>query len=64
MGFTAEVVDITKNSLTIGLLCAISVVVISKDLADVVHSLEIRIWAELRFVFHFLCINNAISGIL
>ncbi len=37
MRFTAEVVDITKNPLTIGLLCAICVVVVSKDLSNLVH---------------------------
>lgn len=53
MRFTAEVVDITKNPLTIGLLCAISVVVISKDLSNLVHQFEIRIGTELQLiVFH------------
>ena len=37
MGFPSEVVDITKYPLTIGLLCAIGVVVISKDFSNLVH---------------------------
>jgi len=37
MRFTSVVVDIMKNSLTIGLLCAISIMVISKDLANLVY---------------------------
>ena len=37
MSLTAEVVDITKNPLTIGLLCAIGIVVIAQDLAHLIH---------------------------
>ena len=37
MRFTAEVVNITKYPLTIGLLCVIAIVVISKDLSYLVH---------------------------
>jgi len=50
MSFTAEVSDITKNPLTIGLLCAICVVVISKDLSNLVHQFEIRIGTELQLI--------------
>ncbi len=53
MRFTAEVSDITKNPLTIGLLCAICVMVISKDLSNLVHQFEIRIGTELQLIiFH------------
>lgn len=37
MGLAAEVVDITKYPLTIGLLCAIGIAVVSKDLSNLVH---------------------------
>jgi len=37
MGFAAEVMDITKYPLTIGLLCAIRIMVISEDLANMIH---------------------------
>ena len=37
MGFTAELMDITKNPLTIGLLRAISATLISKNLSNPVH---------------------------
>ena len=37
MGLASEVMDIAKNPLTIGLLCAISIMVISEDLANLVH---------------------------
>ncbi len=62
MSFPAEVVDITENPLTTGLLCAINGMVITKDLADLAHQFENRIWAELWFVFHVCPFNNAISG--
>ncbi|HOG81857.1 MAG TPA: hypothetical protein PK651_05745 [Smithellaceae bacterium] len=37
MGSPAEVLDITKNSLTVGLFCAIGAMVIPKDLPNLVH---------------------------
>jgi hypothetical protein len=37
MGIAAEVADITKYPLTIGLLRAIVIVVITKDLSNLVH---------------------------
>ena len=65
MGLSAEVVDITKYPLTIGLLCAIGVAVVPEDLSNLVHAFEIRIriWVELRFIFHVRCHNIVISGI-
>jgi hypothetical protein len=54
MGFASEVADITKYPLTIGLFRAIGVVVVSKDLSNLVHQFEILIWAELRLIFHVL----------
>jgi hypothetical protein len=37
MGLASEVMDIAKDPLTIGLLCAIRIMVISEDLANLVH---------------------------
>ena len=37
MGFSTEVVDMTNNPLTIGLLCAIGEMVILKDLSNLTH---------------------------
>jgi hypothetical protein len=37
MGFPTEVIDITKYPLTIGLLCAIGAMVITKDLSNLVQ---------------------------
>lgn len=37
MGITAEVLDTTKNPLTIGLLCAIGLAIISQDLANLIY---------------------------
>ena len=61
--------DITKNPLTIGLLRAIGIMVITKDLSNLVHQFDLGIWAELGFIcdvfhdlFHVLSFNIAISG--
>ena len=52
MGFTSEVVDITKYPLTIALLRAISIMVIPKNLFYLVHQFEIRIGVELWLIFN------------
>lgn len=54
MGFCTKISDIPKHPLTIGLFRALNIATISKDLSDLVHDLEILIWAELRFIFHLI----------
>jgi hypothetical protein len=51
MGLAAEVMDIAKYPLAIGLLGTVGVVVIAEHLAHLVHELEAGIWAKLRFIF-------------
>jgi len=43
VGFTFEALDMMMNLLTMVLLCAIGLVVISEEFADLVPELEIRI---------------------
>jgi hypothetical protein len=43
VGFTSEALDIPMNLLTMGLPCAIGLVVISEEFADLGPELEIRI---------------------
>jgi hypothetical protein len=66
MGLAAEVMDITKYPLAIGLLGTVGVVVIAEHLAHPVHELEPGIWAKFRCIFllnfHILWHNCAISG--
>ena len=51
MGLAAEVMDIAKYPLAIGLLCAVGVVMITEHLAHLVHKFEFGIRAELWSIF-------------
>jgi hypothetical protein len=51
MGLSAEMINIAKYPLAIGLLCAVGVVMITEHLAYLVHKLEVRIRVEFRFIF-------------
>jgi hypothetical protein len=37
VGLTAKVADVAQDPLTIGLFCTIGIVVISKDLSNLIH---------------------------
>ena len=66
MGLAAEVMDIAKYPLAIGLLGVVGVVMITEHLAYLVHELEAGIRAEFRFIFlltfHTLSHSIAICG--
>ena len=66
MGLAAEVMNIAKDPLAIGLLGTVGVVVIAEHFAHLVHELEARIRVKFRFLFlltfHFLWRSSAISG--
>ena len=51
MGLAAEVMDIAKYPLAIGLLGVVGVVMITEHLAYLVHELEVGIQVEFRFIF-------------
>ena len=60
MGLAAEMMDIAEYPLTIGLLGAVSVMMIAKYFAHLIHKLEAGIRAKFRFVFR-LTFHNLIS---
>ena len=51
MGLDAEVMNIAKYPLAIGLLCAVGVVMITERLAYLIHELEAGIHVEIWFIF-------------
>jgi hypothetical protein len=66
MGFPAEIINIAKYPLAIGLLCAVGVVMITEHFAYLVHKVEVGIRVEFRFIFiltfHLLKYIIAICG--
>jgi len=66
MGLAAEVMDIAKYPVAIGMICAVGVVMITEHLACLVHQLEAGIRVEFQFIFlltfHNLSLNITICG--
>ena len=58
MGFTAMVPNIPHDPIAIGLFGTIGIVVVSKDLADLIHKSEFGIRLKFFWIFH------AISAII
>ena len=54
--------DESDNSVAIGLLCPVGVVMVSHDLLDLVHELETAVRLELRLAFHFFRPYNTKHG--
>jgi hypothetical protein len=51
MGLAAEVMEIARYPLAIGLLGAVGVVVIAEYLSHLVHQLEAEMWAKFWYIF-------------
>jgi hypothetical protein len=44
--------DKPYNPVTVSLFCPIRIVMVSQNLADLVHELQFRIWFEFGLIFH------------
>jgi hypothetical protein len=55
MGLAAEVMNIAKDPLAIGLLGTVGVVVRAEHLAHLVHELEAGMWAKFRLIVLLGC---------
>lgn len=63
MNFPSEVMDITKNPLTTGLLREIGIMMISKNLANLIHKFSFGLGRDFDRLVCFILKNNIINYI-